>query len=61
MDTGSDSDDTSPTAAVDDSIASRVRRHGAPDPRCHRPPSHLMHSVVHCTPTPCRPMRHPLT
>eukprot|EP00965_Chrysotila_dentata_P119288 3943560-Pleurochrysis_carterae.AAC.1 len=63
IDTGSDSDDTAPAAAVEDSIASRVRRHGAPrlGMRCHRPFSHLTHSVVHCTPAPCRPMRQPLT
>eukprot|EP00965_Chrysotila_dentata_P084831 2800418-Pleurochrysis_carterae.AAC.1 len=32
IDSGSDSDDTAPAAAVDDSIASRDRRHGAPRP-----------------------------
>eukprot|EP00965_Chrysotila_dentata_P162623 5369615-Pleurochrysis_carterae.AAC.1 len=32
MDTGSDSDDTTPVAAVDDSIVSRVRCHGTPRP-----------------------------
>eukprot|EP00965_Chrysotila_dentata_P072452 2393543-Pleurochrysis_carterae.AAC.1 len=61
MGIGSDSDDTAPAAAVDDSIASLSAAMGPRDPRCHRPPSHLMHSATHYTPAPCRPMRHPLT
>eukprot|EP00965_Chrysotila_dentata_P255809 6212347-Pleurochrysis_carterae.AAC.2 len=60
MDIDSNCDKTAPAAGMDDSIASRVRRHRAPRPVLLQTTCTFNPSVVYCTSVLCRPMPHTL-
>eukprot|EP00965_Chrysotila_dentata_P231949 6198662-Pleurochrysis_carterae.AAC.1 len=55
MDINSDCDNTAPAAGIDDLIASRVRRHGAPRPVLPDTAFAFNPHAVYCTPVLCEP------